>query len=111
MKSISSKTLKIISALSWVFYVLIFAMAYFSLLDINICSYSMIVLFAIDVVVEFILSYRKIKENKAKDDNQNETKSFGIIIRIILSYVWRLFVAVWLIVLLLKVITLAEIFG
>ena len=109
MKNISSKTLKIIQAVSLGLYAVVFTMAYFKLLDKNISLCAILVFFVIEEVAGFILSYRKIKESKEKD-NQGKTKSSGIIIRTILSYVLGLFITVWMLVLLVKVTAIAEIF-
>ena len=110
MKNISNKTLKIIQVVACVFYALVFAMAYFKLLDKNISLCAILILFVTEEAAEFILSYRKIKENKDKD-NQGKAKSSGIIIRTVLSYVLSLFLTAWMLVLLAKVTAIAEFFG
>lgn len=107
MKSIRSKALKIIQAVSWLFSLLMIAMAYFRVLDKSICFCATLVSFAIFVVAEFILRNRKIKANKAKGDKWSKIEIFGIITH----NLWFLFVVVMVIIFLARAIVLMKYFG
>lgn len=95
--NISTKKLKIVQVIFLLISLSMIPLAYFFILPKEFCFCTMMIAFAVFVVIEFILRNRKIKEYNSKGDKWSKIKRFGLKT----SSIWFLFVVVLMLILLL----------